>query len=269
MLVENNKIVREEEIIANITNNYFTNIISHLKIKPTKIDPKANLESIIDTFQNHESVQRIKLTNFHSKSSLKFNSVSELDVKKEILSLSSKIATRKGDIPAKILQNSISNYLSKLTISINTCLKKGVFPNDLKLADITPIFKKEDSLNKENYRPVSILPHLSKVFERILYKQIDSFMKNKFSPYLCGFRKNHNAQYSLLKMIENWKKQLDNGEKVGVIFMDLPQAFDTINQSFLLIKLKAYGLFNQALSLLQSYLFNRFHRSIINGFFSS
>ena len=85
---------------------------------------------------------------------------------------------------------------------------KGVFADDLKLADITPIFKKEDSLNKENYRPVSILPHLSKVFERILYKQIDSFTKNKFSPYLCGFRKNHNTQYSLLKMIENWKKTI-------------------------------------------------------------
>ena len=66
-------------------NNYFTNITTHLKLKLTKTDPKANLESIIDTFQNHESVQRIKLANFHSKSSLKFNSVSKLDVQKEIL----------------------------------------------------------------------------------------------------------------------------------------------------------------------------------------
>ena len=86
-------------------------------------------------------------------------------------------------------------YLLELTILINNCLMKGVFPDDLKLADITPKFKKEDILNKENYRPVSILPHLSKVFfiKRILYKQINSFMKNKFSPYFCGFRKNHKA----------------------------------------------------------------------------
>ena len=231
MLVENNEIVREEETIANIMNNYFTNITTHLKLRPTKTDPKANLESITDTFQNHESVQRIKLPNFHSKSSSTFNSVSELDVKKEILNLSSKKTTRKGDIPAKILKSSINAYLSELTILINNCLKKGVFPDDLKLADITPIFKKEDGLNKENYRTVSILPHLSKVIERILYKQIDSFMKNKFSSYQCGFRKNHNAQYSLLKMIENWKKQLDNGKKVEVIFMDLSKAFDTINHS--------------------------------------
>ena len=253
MLVEDNRIVHNEEIIANIMNNYFTNITTHLKLKPSKIDPKANLESIIDTFQNHESVQRIKLAN----------------VKKEILNLSSKKATRKGDIPAKILKNSINTYLSELTILINNCLKEGVFPDDLKLADITPIFKKEGSLNKENYRPISILSHLSKVFERILYKQIDSFMKNKFSPYLCGFRKNHTAQYSLLKMIKNWKKRLDNGEKVGAIFMDLSKAFDTINHSLLLAKLKAYGFSNQALRSLQSYLCNRFQRSIINGSFSS
>ena len=104
MLAEDNKIVREEEIIANIVNNYFTNITTHLKLKPTKIDRKANLKSIIDTFQSHEGVQRIKLANIHSKSNLKFNHVSELDVKKEILNLSSTKATRKGDIPAKILK---------------------------------------------------------------------------------------------------------------------------------------------------------------------
>ena len=81
MPVENNEIAREEEIISNIMNNYLTNITTHLKLKPTKIDPKTNLESIIDTLQNHESVRRIKLANFHSKSNLTFNSVTELDVK--------------------------------------------------------------------------------------------------------------------------------------------------------------------------------------------
>ena len=75
-------------------------------------------------------------------------------------------------------------------------------------------------------------------------------MKNKFSSYLCVFRKNYNVQYPPLKIIENWKKQLDNGEKVGVILMDLSKAFDVINHSLLLAKLKVYGFSNQALSLL-------------------
>ena len=72
----------------------------------------------------------------------------------------------------------------------NHCVQiRSFFSDDLKLADVTPIFKKKDSLNKENYRPVSILPYLLKVFERIIYKEIDSFMESKFSSYLCGFRK--------------------------------------------------------------------------------
>ena len=116
---------------------------------------------------------------------------------------------------------------------------------------------------------LGILPHLSRVLERILYKQIKSFLKNKFSHYLYGFRENPNAQYLLLKMIKNWKKQSDNGEKVGVTFVGLSKAFDTINHSLLLAKLKAHSFSNQALSLLQSYLCNRFQRSIINGSFSS
>ena len=63
-----------------------------------------------------------------------------------------------------------------MTFMINDCIEKGIFPDDLKLADVSPIFKKEDNFKKENYRPVSILPHISKVFERILYKQTDTFM---------------------------------------------------------------------------------------------
>ena len=79
--------------------------------------------------------------------------------------------------------------------------------------EFSPTFKKEDSFKKENSPPVSILPHMSKVFERILFKQIDTFLTTKFPPYLCGFRKNDNAQYSLLKMIETWKTLLIKEKK--------------------------------------------------------
>ena len=121
MLVENNEIVRKEEI-ANITDNYFTNITTLLKLKPTKIDHKANLESILNIFQKHESIKRINLANLHSKSSLKFNSASKLDVKKKILKLSFKKVTRKGDVTVKILKTALTfnyqNYLSLLTTAL-------------------------------------------------------------------------------------------------------------------------------------------------------
>ena len=76
------------------------------------------------------------------------------------MNLSSKKVTRKGDIPAKFLKDSLSVYSKELTTIINNCLKDGLFPNELKLADVSPVFKKDDDLNKENYRPVSILTYV-------------------------------------------------------------------------------------------------------------
>ena len=110
-------------------NNHFTNITTHLKFQPTKIDPKINLQSIVNTFQNYEIVQRIELVNFNSKSSLKFDS-SVFDVKKEILNLSLKEATRKGDVPNNMIKASIYAYLTELTLLISNYLKKRVFPDD-------------------------------------------------------------------------------------------------------------------------------------------
>ena len=120
----------------------------------------------------------------------------------------------------------------------------------------------------------------SKIIDRLAYYQTCqiSFKRsciNKliFSwvqsyPYQCGFRKNHNAQYLLLKMIETWKKHLNKRGKIGVILVDLSKAFDTINHSFLVAKLDAYGFSRTSLKLTQNYLCNRQQRISINGSFS-
>ena len=110
---------------------------------------------------------------------------------------------------------------------------------------------------------------MSKVFNRILYKQTDTYMTTKFSLYLCDFRKKYKAQYSLLKMIETWKKHLDKGQKLGVILMGLSKAYDTINHSLLLAKLDAFGFFRASLKPMQNYLCNRQQRISINGSFSN
>ena len=89
---------------------------------------------------------------------------------------------------------------------INTLIRSSKFHNELKEADIVPVHKKKSKFSTENYRPISILPNISKVCERCLYDQISNFFEDVFSKYQCGFRKGYSAQHCLLVMIEKWKK---------------------------------------------------------------
>ena len=88
---------------------------------------------------------------------------------------------------------------------------------------------------------MSLLPHISEVYESVIYNQINSFMENKISKCVTGFRKSHGTQHSLIVMLEKWNKASDKEENMSAIFMDLSKAFDTINHDLLLAKLKSYG----------------------------
>ena len=142
MLVEGNEIVNDDEKIATIMNRYFMNITKHMNLKANKISHREELVNILNTFKNHKSVQRIKLANFHSYSKSNFSKVTESEVKKEILNLSTKKTTKTGDIPVKILKKIVDIYLKGTTFIINGCIENGIFSNDLKSADVSPIFKK-------------------------------------------------------------------------------------------------------------------------------
>ena len=139
----------------------------------------------------------------------------------------------------------------------------------MKLADITPVYKKNDPLDKTNYRPVSVLPVVSKIFERIMRKQINDFIVSFLYPYLCGYRKGLNTQHTLLTLAENWRKSFDNKEFCGAILMHLSKAFDTLNRDLLIAKLRAYGFQHDALKLLYNYVSKRWYRTKINTSFSS
>ena len=113
--------------------------------------------------------------------------------------------------------------------------------------------KKLDPLQKENYRPLSLLPHVSKIFERIIYKQITNYMSDKLAHSITGFRKSHGTRNSLVVMLEKRKRALDKGEYASALFMDLSKAFDTINHYLLIAKLKVYEFSKEALKLMKSY----------------
>ena len=134
-----------------------------------------------------------------------FQQVTEKHVRQIILSTDGSKATRLGDISAEKFKITQDIHLSLITKSINLPFENGFFLDDLKLAECSPIFKKNDYLNKENYSPVSVLFNVSKVFQRIMYGQIDAFIQDKLSNLLEGFRKIL-AQHCLMYMLEIFKK---------------------------------------------------------------
>ena len=103
-------------------------------------------------------------------------------------------ATGNDSIPPKLLKASAHYLCDTITFIINKCIIDSSFPDDLKLADVIPLFKKDDMLNKQNYRPVSILSCISKVFERLLIEQLELYFSTIFSPFLTGYRKHHGCQ---------------------------------------------------------------------------
>ena len=138
----------------------------------------------------------------------------------------------------------------------------------LKYADITSIHKKGDCTEVGNYRPVSMLPILSKIFERVLQKQISRYMEIYLSPFLCGYRKGFNPQHALILLLEKWRMSLNKIGHGGAILMDLSKAFDTLNHDLVMAKLNAFGFDKNALLLINSYLANRWQRIKINSFSS-
>ena len=139
--------------------------------------------------------------------------------------------------------------------TLKNCIKQslktiGEFPGSLKLGKLTPIYKNDDPLDKSNYRPVSILPLLSKVYERIIYKQLSQHAEQFLNKILCGFRKTHSTQHALFKLLQSWQKELDYGGFVGTILMDLSKAYDCISLELLVAKLECYGLDELSLKLM-------------------
>ena len=152
------------------------------------------------------------------------------EVKSEILNLNITKSSTKGFIPATILKQYVDIYLPFSTNAINKTFFDNYFQKELKKAEIIPVHKKDNPLKKENYRPVSLSPHVSKILERLIYKQINGYMCDKLSKYMTGFRKclENGAKHSLLIMLEKWKGALDKGENVCTIFVDRSKVFDYI-----------------------------------------
>ena len=198
-----------------------------------------------------------------------FSPVTLADVAKEIHILNSSKAIQEADLPVKLLKDNKDFFAAYMAKYFNDSLKSAKFPNCLKLASITPVFKKNARTSKNNYRPVSVLPVISKIFERLICNQLSAFFEEIFSKFQCGFRKGYSTQHCLLMMLESWKEAVDKNQAFGALMTDLSKAFDCLSHDLLIAKLHAYGIDLSSLKLLQDYLSNRWQRTKVDSKFSS
>lgn len=264
-LIENDVLISNDQSIAHTFNHYFVNVAANL-FKTRCTSEAISISEIIVSYADHPSVRRIKSR--FPPDNFEFPHIEPLEVFKVISGLDS-FKSNSGPIPAKVLKLAAEECCVPLTDCINALINDGVFPDELKLADVIPVHKRDETTCKENYRPISLLPILSKVLERILASHMGNYMEKKLSNLLCGFRSNHSTQHALFRLIQKWQSCLDKSGKVGTILMDLSKAFDSLPHDLLIAKLHAYGFSMSSLKLIYSFLTNRWQRTKIGSVFSS
>ena len=260
-LVENENIITDHKEVAQTFNQFFINVVPNLNIKI----PNYN-KTVTDGITDEVAIK--KYETHPTKQCFSFTHVSEEDVLSIVKSLDPAKSTTNKNIPIKILKSNIEVCIKELTSIFNNMIATSIFPNNLKKADVTPVHKKGDRTMTSNYRPVSVLPTISKVFEKLLYQQINSYIKMYLCDDLCGFREGFSSQHCLTVMIESMKRALDKGGISGALLTDLSKAFDCIQHDLLVAKMHAYGFSLNSLHLMYNYLSDRKQRTKINSSFS-
>ena len=271
-LVHNDEIISNDSVTAKIFNSYFNDITKNLNLKSWDPGsyisyPNDPVRNAISKFEHHPSILKIKEV-FGESSTFDFVETNTESVHKLVLSLNCRKATS-CDINPKILKMSADVCSFAIKNCFNTSLSSSSFPSELKRASITPVYKKDDATCVENYRPISILPTVSKVFEKLMAEQLIPFLQARFSKLLCGFRKAHSTQHALLRLLNRWQKALDDSNIVGTVLMDLSKAYDCLPHDLLIAKLAAYGVNYHSLKFIYDYLSNRIHRVKIGNKFSA
>ena len=174
-------------------------------------------------------------------------------------------------IPNRALKDSDEIISPSLTDIFNFSVANKVFPEDLKVGKIAPVHKSGDKDQLNNYRSISVLPTVARVFEKIIYGQLyEHFMTNKLLRYQqFRFRSLHSTASALSKSTSNWWLIMDKGNMNSVIFLDIKKAFDTVNYEILLNKLNCYRVSDEELLFFASYLESRTQCCSINGYQST
>ena len=190
---------------------------------------------------------------------LDFKAITKDDVEKIIDNFKPRSSTGQDNISMKLLKHCKDLLLTPITLIVKQMFTTGIFPERLKIAKVKPLYKKDDESILSNYRPISLLPAISKIFENAIYLQTYEYFceNNFFFPSQYGFRKGHSTEYASLEVVEKIIEQMDKDNIPVNIYLDLSKEFDTIDHHILLEKLAYHGIHGKILDLFKSYLSNR------------
>ena len=238
------KEVTNASAIADAFNSDFTSIGERLA---------SNIDSL-----NTDPTSYIKSTN----TVFSFNRIETHNVARLLETINSNKATGLDGIPGRILRLSADVVSPSLTKIFNQSLIQGIYPDDWKIAKVIPVFKNGARNDLNNYGPISIISAVAKIFGKLVHDQLlinycYLTSNDLLSKYQSGFRPNHSTLTALLETTNSWCVNIDNGLLNGVVFIDLKKAFDTTDHNILLIKLKHYGVDDNALTWFHSYLNNK------------
>ena len=240
-------------------------------------------KEIADCFNNHSITVGPKLAEKCPKTSIKpesyltethnqfsFTFIKPLNVLKQLNKLDTGKATGVDNIPNKILKIAAPLIFEHLTVIFNKSIALNDFPTDFKVARVSPIFKSGEKNDPSNYRPISVLSCVARVFEKLIYEQLYSYLivNNLLNPRQSGFRSLHSTVTALLDLTNDWCFNIDRGLVNGVMYLDLKKAFDTVDHALLITKLKFMGLRETTLNWFKSYLSTRPQTCFVNGVYS-
>ncbi|XP_057295684.1 uncharacterized protein LOC130624132 [Hydractinia symbiolongicarpus] len=250
----NNNLTTDALTISNSFNSYFSSIADKLR------------KSIPPSFKHFSSYLKNPTAN-----SIFFRPTNDLEVLDCISLFDKKKSTGPFSIPYQVLLPTKKLFAVPIAKLINLSFSTGIYPSSLKIAKVIPVYKKGSNVELCNYRPISLLSNIDKIFEKLIFNRLYNFfsMNNTIFPDQFGFRKKFSTSHALLNITQKIMEAIDNGLLVCGVFIDLQKAFDTVDHEILIKKLYHYGIRGVPLSLLRSFLTNREQFVFINNSSSS